>query len=164
MCYFVIYNRRSLASHVLTANKPVDWRLFFSFVLVAAAAASWILCCSWYLFHGLDHVNAAKKGSSNTERGKLDWMGNKPWITCICRLASCTRSWTLTIIKIKLKLHWFAVGQIFTKRWKDNANTYDTQQFIYLSQFVNLLAINTWYSDIFKIQKVKPFNQQTTVL
>ena len=104
--------------------------------------------------------NAAKKGSSNTERGKLDWMGNKPWITCICRLASCARSSMLTIIKIKLKLHWFAIGQIFNKRWKDNANTYDTQQFI----SVRLWRINTWYSDIFKIQKVKPFNQQTTVL
>ena len=25
-------------------NKPVDWRLFHSFVLVAVAAAFWVLC------------------------------------------------------------------------------------------------------------------------
>ena len=104
--------------------------------------------------------NAAKKGSSNTERGKLDGVRKQPWITCICRLASCARSWMLTIIKIKLKLHWFAVWQIFTKWWKDNGNTCDTQQFISF----RLRRINTWYSDIFKIQEVKPFSQQTTVL
>ena len=114
-----------------------------------------LISLSWFT-----PCNAAKKGSSNTERSKLDWMGNKPWITCICRPASCGRSWMLAIIKIKLKLHWFAVGQIFTKRWKDNANTYDTQEFI----SVRLWRMNTWYSDIFKIQKVKPFKQQTMVL
>ena len=108
----------------------------------------------------ISFLKCSQKGSSNTERGKLDWMGKKPWITCICRLASCARGWMLTIIKINLKLHWFAVRQLFTKRWKDNANTYDTQQFI----SVRLRRRNTWYSDIFKIQKVKPFNQQTMVL
>ena len=61
-CYFVIYNRRSLASDVLTANKPVDWRLFFSFVMVATgAAAFWVLCCSRYLHHGLDHETRQKR-------------------------------------------------------------------------------------------------------
>ena len=59
--YSFIYNRRSLASHVLTTNKPVDWRLFSSLVLVAAAAF-WVLCCSWYLLHGLDHDTHLKKG------------------------------------------------------------------------------------------------------
>ena len=77
MCYFVIYNRRSLASHVLTANKLVNCRLFFSFVLVVAAAASWVLCCSKYLFHGLDHEMWPKKGHRIPKEANLtEWERN----------------------------------------------------------------------------------------
>ena len=72
---------------------------------------------SWFL----NHETRPKKGYRilNEET----WMGKKPWITSICRLATRARSWMLTLIKIKLKLHWFVARQIFTKRWKDNANT-----------------------------------------
>ena len=74
MCYSVIYNRRSPASHVLMANKPADWCLFFSFVLLAAVAASWVLCCSWYLFHGLDHEMRPKKGHRIPKEANLtEW-------------------------------------------------------------------------------------------
>ena len=60
-------------SHVLTANEPADWCLFFSLVLAAAAAAAfWVLFCC-YVFCGFRPWNALQKinFSSNTERGKL---------------------------------------------------------------------------------------------
>lgn len=60
-------------SHVLTANEPADWCLFFSLVLAAVAVtAFWVLFCC-YVFCGLDHGTRYKKEifSSNTERGKL---------------------------------------------------------------------------------------------
>ena len=41
----LIHMQSRVPSHVLTANKPADWPLFFSFAL-AAAAAFWVLFCS----------------------------------------------------------------------------------------------------------------------
>lgn len=109
------------ASHVLTANEPADWPLFFSFV-AAAATAFWVLFYSWYLLCGLKPWNVLKKKmSSNTKRGKLNWkkldgmiyavfvlasifvplklqafLEKKSWITCISGRAPCVRSWILT--------------------------------------------------------------------
>ena len=34
----------TIEGRLQVTNKPVNWRLFYSFVLVAAAAAFWVLC------------------------------------------------------------------------------------------------------------------------
>lgn len=83
-----------VASHF--DQKQTCQLLFFSFVLVVVAAAFWVLCCSWYLLHGLDHETLSLK--DHWYQTRQTWLNRRETllITCISTKASCAQSWMLT--------------------------------------------------------------------
>ena len=125
----LIHIQSKAANHLLKANKPTDQRLFSLFVFAAAAAATcWILLCSNYFLHSLDHKTRSKYGTRHLTFAESKLLMNIHSCRqfCALKVKSPSRKRNRDIYEfmqghlgmVNDDLYWFAVMQIFTKAMK----------------------------------------------